>query len=228
MRHEMLGGDTFPIMKCYLEKGESLRAESGAMVSMSSNLALTGKMEGGLGKAIARRLLTGESFFLQSIEAQDSPGWVMLATPAPGGIAPVELDGSREWIVQKGGFLAGTQDVQVSTKAQSLTKGLFSGEGFFIIKIGGKGTVFFSSYGSIIPLDVGEGETVRIDNGHLVAWHADMKYELTKGGTSWVSSFTSGEGIACLFKGPGRVYIQTRNPSDLGGWITPFIVFPKN
>ena len=36
MRHEMMGGDTFPIMKCYLEKGESIRAESGAMVSMSS------------------------------------------------------------------------------------------------------------------------------------------------------------------------------------------------
>lgn len=227
MRHEMLGGDTFPIMKCHLEKGEAIRAESGAMVSMSSNMTLTGKMDGGFGKALGR-LFTGESFFLQSIEAQESPGWVMLATPAPGGIAPIELDGSREWIVQKGGFLAGTQDIQVSTKAQSLTKGLFSGEGFFVIKIGGAGTVFFSSYGSIIPLDVAEGETVRVDNGHLVAWHADMKYQLAKGGTSWVSSFTSGEGLACIFQGPGRVYIQTRNPRDLGFWISPFIVFPKN
>ena len=228
MRHELLGGDTFPILKCYLEKGESIRAESDAMVSMSSNLTLGGKMEGGIGKALARKLLTGESFFMQSIEAQESPGWVMLAATAPGGIVAVELDGAHEWVVQKGGFLAGTQDSQISTKAQSLTKGLFSGEGLFVLRIGGTGTAFFSSYGAIVPIDVGEGETVRIDNGHLVAWHAHMKYKIVKGGTSWTSSFTSGEGLACLFQGPGRVYIQTRNPGALGTWLSPFIIFPKN
>ncbi len=227
MRHEMMGGDTFPILKCYLEPGEMLKAESGAMVAISPQLTLKAKMEGGLTKSIMRRF-SGESFFLQTIEADKEEGWTMLATPAPGGIIAVELDGTREWKVQKGGFLAGTRDVQVSTKAQGLGKGMFSGEGFFIIGIGGSGTVFLSSYGSIIPLDIPEGETLKVDNGHLVAWHADMKYNISKGGSGWVSSFTSGEGLACTFQGPGRVYIQTRDPKGLGMWVTPFIHFPRN
>ncbi|TVQ84861.1 MAG: TIGR00266 family protein [Micavibrio sp.] len=227
MRHEMMGGDTFPILRCELEPGEGLKAESGAMVAISPHLTLKAKMEGGLMKSIGRRF-SGESFFMQTIDADKEPGWVMLATPAPGGIFALELDGTIRWTVQKGGFLAGTRDIDVSTKAQSLTKGMFSGEGFFILGVGGTGTVFLSSYGAIIPIDIAEGETVKIDNGHLVAWHADMKYKITKGATGWVSSFTSGEGLACTFQGPGRVYVQTRDPKGLGVWVSPFLHFPRN
>ena len=227
MRYEFIGGDTFPVLKFYLDKGESIKAESGAMVTMTSNLKLTGKMDGGLKRSIGR-LFTGESFFMQNIEAVDGDGWTLIATPAPGGITDLELDGTKEWIVQKNGFLASTSDVHMSTKAQSITKGLFSGEGFFIIKISGTGHAFISSYGSIYPIDIPEGETMLIDNGHLVAWESHMPYKVTKGAKSWFSSVTSGEGFACNFQGPGRVYIQTRNPNDFGFWLAPFIPTPKN
>jgi len=226
MQYELIGGNTFPILKFHLDQGESIKAESGAMVGMSTGLTLKGKVDGGVKRAIGR-MFTGESFFMQHITAEKADGWTMLATPAPGGITPIELDGSTEWTVQKNGFLAGTTDVDVTTKMQSLTKGLLSGEGFFVIRIGGTGTVFLSSYGVIVPIDVPEGEKVRIDNGHLVAWQADMQYKITKGGSSWFSSVTSGEGFACDFQGPGRVYIQTRNPNDFGFWLAPFIPFPQ-
>ena len=222
MKCEVLGDTAFPLVKVQLQKGEVIKAEAGAMVAMSTNLKLTGKADGGVGKAIAR-MFSGESFFMQNIEAEDGPGWVLLASPLPGETTAVEIKPGQDLRVQKGSFLACTPDIQVSTKAQGLSKGLFSGEGFFIVNISGQGTVFLSTYGSIYPMELKDGETIHVDNGHLVAWDASMRYEIVKGASGWISSATSGEGLGCRFEGPGRIYIQTRNPAALGAWIFPFL-----
>ncbi len=95
---------------------------------------------------------------------------------------------------------------------QDLFKGLFSREGFFVIRVSGTGTVFVSSYGAILPIDVPAGKEVFIDNGHLVAWPENMQYTLEKTSSNWISSLTSGEAIVCRFRGPGTVLIQTRKP----------------
>jgi uncharacterized protein (TIGR00266 family) len=226
MKYDFSGGSAFPLLRIELAQGESVKAESGAMVAMSDGMKLTGKADGGILKGIARKF-SGESFFMQHIEAEAAAGWVMLAAPMPGGVQAVEISEGRQLTVQKTGFLAATQGISVSTKVQSLTKGILSGEGLFVVKIAGAGTVFLASYGAIEIIDLKPGEKVLIDNGHLVAWDADMKYSITKGATSWFSAATSGEGFACRFEGPGRVMFQTRNPQALGGWIFPFLPIPR-
>ena len=225
MRYEIEGESAFPIIKIWLNKGESVKAESGSMVALSSGLELVGKIEGGIGKAFGR-LFSGESFFMQTIEAVDSDGWALLTTPVPGGIIPIEMDGTNELLVQKDGFVASTEGVSFSTKVQKLARGFLSGEGFFIIKLGGKGTAFLSSYGSIYPIELKENETVLIDNGHLIAWDSYLDYKITKGAKSWVSSFTSGEGFACRFTGPGKVLVQTRSPKSFVHWLYPKLPIP--
>ena len=119
--------------------------------------------------------------------------------------------------------MAGTDGIQVETKAQNLLQGLFSGEGFFILNIRGRGTVFISSYGVIHPINLEAGEEIIIDNGHLVAWPDYMQYTVEKASKGWVSSFTSGEMAVCRFRGPGIVLIQTRNPDAFKGWIQSMI-----
>lgn len=225
MKHEITAGTTFPLLKVYLERGESIKAESGAMVAMTRDLKLTGKVDGGILKSIARRF-SGESFFMQHLSAEDGPGWALLAAAAPGEIAVLDIEDGREFTVQKNGFLAGTPDIQVSTKVQSIMKGMFSGEGLFVVKISGRGKVFLSTYGSIHTVDIPKNETLLIDNGHLVAWESTMQYEVAKGASGWISSVTSGEGLACRFYGPGRVLIQTRNPAAFGQWLFPFLPIP--
>lgn len=49
-----------------------------------------------------------------------------------------------------------------------------------------------------------------MDNGHLVAWNCEYIIERVASG-GMISSLSSGEGLACRFKGPGTVYLQTRN-----------------
>lgn len=214
MKYEILYPEAFPIVECSLERGESIKAESDAMIAMSPTVDVEGRMDGGILRGLARKFLSGESLFFQELIAQRGAGKVLFGHAQTGGIMDVELDGSYGLMIQKNGFLASTQGIEVDTALQNLTRGLFSGEGFFVLKAKGNGTVFISSYGVIHPINLDNGEEVLIDNGHLVAWPDYMDYKIERASNGWISSFTSGEGLVCRFRGPGVVLIQTRNPNN--------------
>ncbi|MDR1872567.1 MAG: TIGR00266 family protein [Deltaproteobacteria bacterium] len=217
-KYEIIHGESFPLIRYNLEMGEKLKAESDAMVSMSANVDVTGGVEGGLLRGIARRL-SGEKFFFQYLVAKRGPGEVLLAHTLPGGVVDVELDGTYSLIVQKDGFLAATEHIEINTTLQSLSRGLLSGEGFLILKVSGRGVVFLSSYGAIHAINLKENEQVIVDNGHLVAWPDYMKYTMEKASNGWISSLMSGECLVCRFTGPGTILIQTRNPKGFTGWL---------
>ena len=218
MKYEILYQEAFPMVKCQLRRGESIKAESDAMIGMSATMDVTGTAEGGIMRGLTR-MLAGESFFFQHITASRGDGEVLFGHAIPGGIIDVELDGSYGLKVQKDGFLAATEGVQIDTKAQNLMRGLFSGEGLFILNITGKGTVFLSSYGAIHAINLAPGEEYIVDNGHLVAWADYMQYNIEKASSGWGNSIMSGECLVCRFRGPGIVLIQTRNPKSFKGWL---------
>lgn len=218
MQYRIHYPETFSLLEVQLQQGESLKAESGAMVTMDETIDVDGKLEGGIMKGLGR-MLAGEKFFFQTLKANRGPGSVTLAPVHIGGIVPLDLTGGA-YMIQKDGFLAGTEGVEIDTKMQNLSKGFLSGEGFFIMRVSGKGTVFVNSYGAIHPVDIPAGQTLVIDNQHLVAWPESMQYRIEKASNSgWISSVTSGEGLVCRFMGPGRLYIQTRNPKGFADWI---------
>ncbi len=219
MNYEILYPEAFPIVKVNLKRGEKIKAESDAMIAMSATVDVEGKMEGGILSGLARKFLSGESMFFQELAANRGDGEVLLGHAQPGGILDLDLDGSYGLIVQKNGYLASSETINVETKVQNLAQGFLSGEGFFVLKVSGRGTLFVSSYGVIHPLNLEQGEEIIIDNGHLVAWPDYMDYKIEKASKGWISSFTSGEMAVCRFRGPGVVLIQTRNPDAFKGWI---------
>lgn len=218
-KYEIIHEGAFPVVTYHLRRGERIKAESDAMIAMSNTIDVTGGVEGGIMKGLGR-MLSGEKFFFQYLTASRGDGDVMFGHALPGGIIDVELDGSYGLRIQKDGFLASTDSVELDTKAQNLTKGLFSGEGFFILNARGRGTVFLSSYGAIHPINLEAGEEIIIDNGHLVAWPEYMNYKIEKASAGWGNSIMSGECLVCRFQGPGTILIQTRNPSGFSGWIS--------
>lgn len=62
MNYEILHEGTFPMVKCHLEHGEQIKAESNAMITMSPTIDVTGNTEGGIFKGIARMALVKNSF----------------------------------------------------------------------------------------------------------------------------------------------------------------------
>jgi uncharacterized protein (TIGR00266 family) len=218
LSYEILYQGLYALARVDLPQGRQLRAQSDAMVAMSPTVNVAGKMEGGLLGGLGR-LVSGESLFLQTLSATRGAGSVYFAPASPGDIAAVELDGEG-LIIQRDGFLACSEEVQVNTQIQNIAKGLFSGEGFFILKAEGRGLVFLESYGAVHQMELQPGEQKIVDNGHLVAWSRSMDYRLEAANVGIVAALTSGENIVCRFTGPGKLLIQTRQPRQFGVWIS--------
>lgn len=225
MEHEILMRPSYSALRCILGTGEEIRTETGAMLAMDKTAKIEGRVEGGAWKAIKRTVLTSESFFVTTIRALEPNTEIYLAPRAVGDIEVLELK-NEEYIVQGGSFLASESTVD-SDAHFSGWKGFLSGEGIFMIKVKGTGKVFVSSFGGIIKKEVAPGETFVVDNGHIVAFPASIRYSIRKVGDSIFSMVATGEGLACEFEGPGIIYMQSRNLRTFAESLNPFLRAPE-
>lgn len=123
-------------------------------------------------------------------------------------------------LLTSGAYIASDANVQVTSKVQTrLNNSLLSGAGFFLLKAIGQGYVACGAYGASHKFTLREAETRAVDNGHLIAWSAHMKYsvELASGRGRISNSMASGEGLMCFFEGPGVVYVQSHKPDSIDG-----------
>lgn len=224
MRFEITGG-VDPLLSVELERGEKVLAESNAMVAMDGDLSLKGRTRGGLMSSIARKFLNDESFFQQYVEAEKGPGRVLLAPNLPGDIRLLDV-GERQYMVSDGAFLAATEDVELNVKSQGLGRAVLGDSGgFFVMKTDGCGQIAVSGFGSVRELEVKDGQALVVDNGHLVAWDAELDYELSLNTShsgllgKLVNSQITGEGIVLKFRGCGKVIVCSRNKGGFLDWI---------
>lgn len=219
MNHEILYGPTFSLARLLLEPGDSILAESGAMVSMSPTITMRSQAVGGVGKAIGR-LLGGESFFQTTFTATQGAGELLLAPPSLGDILALSLN-DEGWRVTSGCFLAGDTSLRIETMMRA--KAMFAGEGLFLMRISGSGRLLLSCFGAIHGVQLALGQPYVVDTGHIVAFQDTMDYRVRTATRSLLGSWTSGEGFAAEFVGPGTIYIQTRAPQSFGPWVGRFI-----
>lgn len=217
MQTEILYQPAYSLCRVLLSPGETMRAESGAMVSMSGGVRIETAATGGIMKSLGRSLLGGESFFQNTFHAEGG-GEVTLAPELPGDIMTFEL-GGQELIVQSGSYVASNTDIQVESKWGG-AKTFFGGEGLFMLKCSGSGTLIISSYGAIHRVSVPAGQSYVVDTGHIVAFPAGMTYNVRKVG-GMKSTIFGGEGLVCDFQGPGELYLQTRSPQAFLSWLIP-------
>jgi uncharacterized protein (TIGR00266 family) len=203
-----------------LQAGQEFTAEAGAMIAMSSSVTMTTttyqKKSGGFLKGL-KRMISGESFFLNHYKAPSEGGTVFLSTTHAGDMMVKELNGEGI-IVQGGSYVASSQDINVDLSFQGF-KNLISKEGLFWLSIKGKGTLVINSFGAIYPIQV-NGEYI-VDTGHIVAFEENLNFSLTKAGKSWISSMLGGEGLVCKFKGQGTVWLQSHNTASFGAILGP-------
>ena len=104
--------------------------EKGSMSWMSPNMKMETTSNGGVGKALGR-MFAGEAIFQNRYTAEGGPGMIAFASSFPGQIRPWEIAPGKEIVVQKAGFLAAQESVELSIFFQKkLGSGLFGGEGY--------------------------------------------------------------------------------------------------
>jgi len=215
-------GPAFTVAVAKLAASEGIRAEGGAMISMTTGTQIETSTQGGILKGL-KRSLSGESFFMNTFTAPPTGGEIILASPLPGDMSYIDQQGDT-WLYHRDGFVASEQGIDLDTKWGGL-KGAFGASSFFVVKCAGRGKVIFSTYGALRRVDLQPGQQYTVDSGHIVAWPEAMPIDVHKVG-GLKSLFLSGEGFVVTLTGPGTFFMQTRSEAAFVGWLIPYL--PKN
>ena len=217
MKTSIEGQPAFAHLHVDLEPGESIVAESGAMASMSADLEMNTRLNGGFFSGLCKKYLGDESLFINEfINRTSGPRRVTLVQPTPGDVGRVDLTGNS-LCLQPGAYLASTPGIKLGLKWAGFAS-LIGREGLFKLIVSGHGTVWYGAYGALMERDV-DGECI-VDTSHLVTYEPQLKLKVQLAGGLF-SSFFGGEGLVTRVVGKGSIVIQTRSLEGLKSWLNP-------
>jgi uncharacterized protein (TIGR00266 family) len=222
MRFDIQYRPAYALAIVQIDPGETVVAEGGAMVSMSSNVQMEtsagDKSDGLMGSLLKglKRMAAGESFFQNRFTAQGSSGEVTFAPAIQGDIVTYDLAQELDLYLQSTAFLCSHDSVTTTAKWGG-AKTFFGGEGLVMLKATGAGPIAFNSFGGIRAIDIDGDFTV--DTGHIVAFESSLAFKVRRFGGGWKAFIFGGEGLVCNFSGTGKLWIQTRNTSAFGQLI---------
>lgn len=222
MRYE-IKGDTLPVVICYLENGERMITERGSMSWMSPNMKMETTSNGGIGKAFGR-MFSGEALFQNRYTATGGNGMIAFASSFPGQIVARQIALGQELIVQKSGFLASEEGVDLSIFFQKkFGAGFFGGEGFIMQRLSGNGIAFLEFDGHVVEYELRPGQQIVVDTGYLAAMDATCSMEIqTVPGLK--NMVFGGEGVFnTVVTGPGHVWLQTMPISSVAGELLRYM-----
>jgi uncharacterized protein (AIM24 family) len=209
------------ILHCKLAPGTALKARLGACIGRSADVR-TEPMLDGILSAISRSL-TGAPFFLERFSAEpDTPGELFLS-PRGWDSAVMELDGSAEYVMRGGAFLACSSSVRLSTAR--LPREFLADTGLFGLTLRGQGLVAVGGYGKLHRIELlGEEEYV-FNRRNLIAWSDQVGIVPINPMTKWsillsknlldrerlaqaLAAWGNRKARYCMLKGPGVVYMS--------------------
>ncbi len=187
--------------------GSHVRVEPGALYYMRGRLEMKASTGGGLMAGLARKMVSGETFFVNEIHGT---GEIYLE-PTFGHFFLHRIDRNEGGtIVDKGLFYAGTAGLDISAVRQkNISAALYGCEGMFQTRIAGAGVAVLFS-----PVPVEEivryqlaGDKVSVDGNFALMRSENITFRAEKSSKSWIATSVSGEGLLQTFEGTGYVWI---------------------
>ena len=201
-----------------LDQGETITAESGAMTYMDPIIEPhTRKREQSFLGSLGLKLIGGQSFWVNDYTALAPNAEAGFVAAPVGDIEKLEVAPGRGYVIQKSAYIASTQGIDLDIKWEGFSKGLF-GQGLFMIRATGNGQLFINTFGAIDTHTLLPGQTLIVDNFHLVAFSETCTYKVIKFG-GLKETLLGGEGLVTEITGPGDVHIQTKNMKEFVDWL---------
>lgn len=201
-----------------LNQGEVITAESGAMTYIDPTIEVhTRKREKSLLATLGLSIIGGQSFWVNDYSASGGPGEAAFVSAPVGDIEQLEVSPGKGYIIQKSAYIASSPGINLDVKWEGFTKGLF-GQGLFMLRATGTGQLFINTFGAIDKHILQAGQTLIVDNFHLVGFSESCNYKVTKFG-GLKETLLGGEGLVTRITGPGEIYIQTKNLNEFAEWL---------
>jgi uncharacterized protein (AIM24 family) len=185
----------------------SVRVERGALYFMKGRLDMRASTGGGIMKGLTRKLVSGESFFVNEIHGTGD----IYLEPTFGHFFLHRID-EREGgiIVDKSLFYAGTAGLDISVGRQkTISATLFSEETYFQTKISGRGVAVIYSpvpREELIRVELND-EKLLVDGNFVLMRSERLAYRVEKSSKGWLSTSVSSEGLLQTFEGGGFVWL---------------------
>jgi uncharacterized protein (TIGR00266 family) len=221
-------GSTLPVLEVSLNPGESVVAEAGEFSWMTDSIQMSTGMGGGTGgqglMGALKRKVGGSTFLFSTYKAEGAPGMIAFAAKLPGSIRPVDVEGGREYMVHRRGFLAGTPGIRISAGfQQSFTGGIFGGEGFVLQRIGGEGRAWVELAGEMVTYDLANGQSLRVHPGHIGMFDASVSFQVARVQGMANRYFGGDSHHFAVLSGPGRVWLQSMPLAILAASLAPYL-----
>lgn len=186
-----------------LSPGEDFFAEKGSVIYLETGIEKELSFNGmGLGRILGAKL-SGESIFIIRLyNNSNTERKVVIGSRF--GLLPVKLSGET-MICHRGVYVGSNNKVKVTTKLSF--SGLTGGMGLLLQKIQGNSTVFLDTIGSPITIDLHYGETIEVDENHIIALFNIDDNQMQ---SNWsLGNLLGGEGLSMMrITGPGTVYLS--------------------
>ena len=190
---------------------------------MRGDIKMETNTKGGIMKGLGR-VLSGESFFMTTYTCQSPKGLIVFTPEFPGKIIDINLADGQTLICQKDAFMCAENSIKLEMHfRKKLGAGLFGGEGFILQKITGPGMVFLEIPGELREYELKEGETIRINPGHIGAFEPTVNYDITM--VKGVANILfAGEGLfLATLTGPGKIWLQSMPLVNLAGALARYL-----
>jgi len=218
-----ISGTLMESVDIHLKQGESIYSESGGMAWMRGSFDMDTSTRGGLGAGLGR-MLAGESLFLTTYTCKSQDGLITFTPEVPGKVIDLNLAAGQSLICQKDSFMCAEESVKIEMHfRKKLGAGLFGGEGFILQKISGPGTAFVEIPGEVRIIELGAGERMQVDPGHIAMFEPTVEYDIT-GVKGLKNVLFSGEGLfLATLKGPGKVWLQSLPLSNMARKLSKYM-----
>ena len=204
-------GYEYKTLEVILSPGESFYAERGSIVYVDEALQRDAEWNGGgsgsgLGNLIGgvlRSALSGESVLIIHFYNPTNTDRKMVLSGSMCALVPIRLQ-SENMICRRVHYVASTDKVKLNLNLN--LQGLLGGVGLFQ-KVDGNATVFLDSLGSPIEKILANGETIEVDENHIVALQGFHTSQIQAGWS--FGNVLRGEGLSLMkITGPGKVYLS--------------------
>lgn len=203
MKYDIIGSN-MQHLEVSLDEGEKIFADSGTLVSKSSNIVMAPKLAGGLISAMERKA-TGTTALLTEFEARGGDGDVAVAGVFPGKIFQITLKEGQKFTVEKDSFLAAEASVKYGLQMMGFGAAFLGGAGLYLLELVGPGNVFVHVGGDIIEHDIDETHTVEIEPGHIAGFDSTLNYKVRLVDNISTAMFGGVGLFLATFTGEGRL-----------------------
>lgn len=194
------------VIRINAEKGDVFTVAEGTFLSMTDTFDVSVQKHKDFKKTL-EKAISGHKVVLEEYVARED-GELMLTDDKLGDVLVLELDETKEYILEQKEFIASYGNLEYSVEEGKLSS-LFGGEGLFRLHVKGKGIICVSAFGLLLEKDLKVGEALIIDKEHVILRESNLQYEVvdvenTKKG------LIEGEGRAIKVTGPGKVWYQAK------------------